>query len=170
MQAKRQQAKVLTRQHLQGLVLAAVVASGVAGCGKSRSPVAPQVVAQGGGVVSQGGGSLAPVAVGTGSIAMNFKLPYRLAATSADIGLIEVALRQRVFLLWRTLGTARVTREQMLAGKAAVQFTGLAAGSYELKIDALSDKMVKLAATTAPATVKDGETTTVAANLKMGVL
>lgn len=164
----RQHTKALGRQHLQGLLAVAAAGLVLVGCGKT--PVAAKAPLS---VVSAGGASAAeaPQAVGTGAITMNFKLPsYKLQATSADIATIEVLLRQRVFLLWRNLGTARVTREQMLAGKAAVQFTGLAAGNYELKIDALSDKMVKLAATTASAKVEDGKVTNVAAGLKLGVL
>ncbi len=108
---------------------------------------------------------------GTGAITMEFVLPnkgYSLKATVADVAKITVALKTRSFLLTKTVATAEVTQAQMLNGRAAVNFTGLKAGTYWLDIAALDAAGASLASTTtANAEVIDGQTTPVDAQLKL---
>ena len=110
-------------------------------------------------------------AQGTGAITMEFVFPnrgYALKATAADVAKITVALKTRSFLLTKTVANAEVTQAQMLNGRAAVNFTGLKAGSYWLDIAALDAAGATLGATTtASAEVIDGQTTPVDAQIKL---
>ena len=107
---------------------------------------------------------------GTGAITMEFVFPkgYALQATVADVAKITVVLKTRSFLLSKTVATAEVTKAQMLNGRAAVNFTGLAEGSYWLDIAALDAAGATLGSTTTPsAQVIDGQTTPVDAQIKL---
>lgn len=110
-------------------------------------------------------------ATGTGAITMDFVLRrpdgYQLQATAADVAKIKVDLRTRGFLLMKTVATTEVTRAQMLAGRAAVNFTGLAAGSYTVDVYAYDDASAELGKTSVTAAVVDGQTTTVDAKLQV---
>jgi hypothetical protein len=92
---------------------------------------------------------------------------YGLMATAADVAKITVALKTRSFLLTKTVATAEVTQAQMLNGRAAVNFTGLKAGTYTVDIAALAADGAELGATSASADVADGATTTVDAQLRL---
>lgn len=117
--------------------------------------------------------AIAPTPVGTGAIKMEFvfgkpaSTGYSLKATYQDVEKITVALKTRTFLLTRTVATADVTKAQILEGRAAVNFTGLAEGSYTLDITAFDAGGTALGATTATAQVSDGQTTTVDATLQV---
>ncbi|MEB3222703.1 MAG: hypothetical protein VKS61_11545 [Candidatus Sericytochromatia bacterium] len=108
---------------------------------------------------------------GTGSVALEFVLPraqgYSLQATAADIQTITVTLKTRTFLLLRTVATAEVRRDQILNGRAAVNFTGLAAGSYTLDIAATDAAGANIGSGTTNASVVDGQTTMVDAQLRL---
>lgn len=109
-------------------------------------------------------------ATGSGAITMEFVFPksYALKATVADVAKITVALKTRSFLLTKTVANAEVTQAQMLNGRAAVNFTGLAAGSYWLDIAALDAAGTVLGSTTTTSTaVVDGQTTPVDAQIKL---
>jgi hypothetical protein len=110
-------------------------------------------------------------AAGTGAITMEFVLSqpggYQLQATAADVAKIKVDLKTRGFLLMKTVAKAEVSRAQMLAGRAAVNFTGLKAGKYTVDVFASDAAGTQLGSTTVTATVTDGETTTVDAKLQV---
>lgn len=108
---------------------------------------------------------------GTGSVAMEFVFPkasgYSLKATAADISKITVTLKTRSFLLMKTVATAEVLRSQIVNGRAAVNFTGLSAGSYSLDIVATDAAGANIGSGSSTATVTDGNTTMVDAQLKL---
>jgi hypothetical protein len=93
--------------------------------------------------------------------------PSHLQATVADIQTITVTLKTRTFLLLRTVATAEVRRDQILNGRAAVNFTGLAAGSYTLDIAATDAAGANIGSGTTNASVVDGQTTMVDAQLRL---
>ncbi|MEB3328157.1 MAG: hypothetical protein VKQ33_02865, partial [Candidatus Sericytochromatia bacterium] len=108
---------------------------------------------------------------GQGTLSMEFALPraqgYSLKATAADIQTITVVLKTRSFLLLRTVATAEVRRDQILNGRAAVNFTGLAAGAYTLDLAATDAGGATIGSGTTNASVVDGQTTTVEATLQL---
>lgn len=107
---------------------------------------------------------------GTGSVAMEFvfaKAGYSLQAKAADINKITVALKTRNFLLMQTVATAEVTRAQIVNGRAAVNFTGLSAGSYTIDIQAHDATDAQIGSGSTTANVVDGQTTMVDAQLKL---
>lgn len=108
---------------------------------------------------------------GTGAVAMEFVFPkatgYSLKATAADIAKITVTLKTRSFLLMKTVATAEVLRTQIVNGRAAVNFTGLTAGSYTLDIVAADAAGANIGSGTTTANVTDGNTTMVDAQLKL---
>lgn len=164
----------MERQHVLSLIAAALL---TAGCAASVAPVAPvapaapALAAKAPLKVVKQQATLELDAAGTGAITMEFVLRrpdgYALQATSADVAKITVALKTRSFLLIKTVATAEVTRAQMLAGRAAVNFTGLKAGSYTVDVAAAGDTGTELGSTSVQATVVDGETTTVDARLQV---
>lgn len=173
----------MERQHVITLVAAICLLAGCAQTGAptaiapkaaSKAPARPAAAAQPMRVNKQHASLriAAPVEhQGTGAITMEFVLPnkgYSLKATVADVAKITVALKTRSFLLTKTVATAEVTQAQMLNGRAAVNFTGLKAGTYWLDIAALDAAGTSLASTTtANAEVIDGQTTPVDAQLKL---
>ncbi|HEY9720499.1 MAG TPA: hypothetical protein V6D47_00685 [Oscillatoriaceae cyanobacterium] len=170
------------RQHLL-VVLAATL---LAGCGSApgsefiisqaqRQPVtkaasvtkAPAVIHQQSALTIT-----APESVkGTGAIAMKFSLPqhkgYGVLATVNDINTITVALEQSSFLTTTTLATGTVQKSQIVSNQAAVQFTGLAAGSYIVKIDALDAGGNNIGTDSENVPVTAGQTATCNANLQL---
>lgn len=169
----------MERQHVISLIAALAL---VAGCAQTGAPTAPKTIpvkpavkaAQPLKVIKQHAALqiAAPEAAGTGAITMEFVFPkpagYSLQATVADVAKITVALKTRSFLLAKTVATAEVTQAQMLAGRAAINFTGLKAGTYWLDIAALDAAGATLAATTTDkAEVLDGQTTPVDAQLRL---
>lgn len=174
----------MERQHVITLVAALAL---VAGCAQTGAPTAiapkaaPKPVAKAAAPAAQPLKVIkrhaalqiaAPEAAGTGAITMEFVFPkaqgYALKATVADVAKITVALKTRSFLLAKTVATAEVTQAQMLNGRAAINFTGLKAGTYWLDIAALDAAGATLAATTtANAEVIDGQTTPVDAQLRL---
>jgi hypothetical protein len=163
------------RQHVSH-VLALLVSSSLMGCGSSApafapsQPSAPRVNHQSVALEM----TAATAVVGSGAIAINFKLPthkgFTLAATPDDIQKITVALKTRSFLLTKTLATAEVTRASIVSNRAAVQFTGLKAANYTLVITALDATGTSLGTTTTTADVTAGQTATVNAKLQISPL
>ena len=108
---------------------------------------------------------------GNGAIAMNFKFPekngYSVLATVNDISKLTVTLKTRSFLLTKTIATAEVLKSQMVANKAAVAFTGLAAGSYTVEIAAFSAANANIGSSTESVAVTEGQTATVNSRLQL---
>ncbi|MEB3196425.1 MAG: hypothetical protein VKP62_04405 [Candidatus Sericytochromatia bacterium] len=111
------------------------------------------------------------LAAGQGTLSMSFVWPessgYKLMATAADIAKITVTLKTRSFLLMKTVATAEVQRSQIVNGRAAVNFTGLAAGDYTLDLSATDAASAVIGSGTTTAKVTDGQTTMVDAQLKL---
>lgn len=108
---------------------------------------------------------------GSGAIAMNFKFPeqtgYSVLATVNDISKITVTLKTRSFLLTKTIATAEVLKSNIVANKAAVAFTGLAAGSYTVDIEAFSATNASIGTSSESVSVVDGQTATVNSRLQL---
>lgn len=107
---------------------------------------------------------------GNGAIALHFSLParsagYALLATPDDVDKIEVQLQTKVLFISHTLATAEVTRDKILNNNAIVQFTGLNAQDYSVTLTALDVTGAQIGTTSARATVKGAEVTTVNAAL-----
>lgn len=169
------------RQHLL-VVLAATL---LAGCGSApgsefiisqaqRQPITRAASVKAPAVIHQQSALTitAPEAVkGTGAIAMKFNLPqrkgYGVLATVNDINTITVALEQSSFLTTKTLATGTVQKSQIVNNQAAVQFTGLAAGSYIVKIDALDVGGNNIGTDSENVAVTAGQTATCNANLQL---
>jgi hypothetical protein len=115
---------------------------------------------------------VAPAEVrGTGAISMGFKFPektgYSVQATANDISKITVTLKTRSFLLSKTVATAEVLKSQIVANKAAVQFTGLAGGNYTVDIAALDASGANIGASSESVAVTEGQTATVNSRLQL---
>lgn len=108
---------------------------------------------------------------GKGAIAMNFNFPektgYSVQATANDIAKIVVTLKTRSFLLTKTVATAEVVKSQIVSNKAAVAFTGLAAGSYTVEIAAFSAANANIGSSTESVAVTEGQTATVNSRLQL---
>lgn len=173
---------IRNRQHVLALG-AALAASLLAGCGQSpmngsqfiltqrqhvaRAASAPAINHQAG-VIN----IVAPAEVkGSGAIAMNFKFPehtgYSVMATAADIDKIQVDLKTRSFLLTKTVATATVTKAQIVNNMAAVQFTGLAGGTYTVAISALDASGANIGSDSESVPVTEGQTATVNSKLQL---
>jgi hypothetical protein len=173
---------IRNRQHVLALG-AALAVSLLAGCGTSpmesqiiltqrqhvaKSASAPTLVNHQAGVIN----IVAPADdKGTGAIAMNFKFPahtgYSVMATAADIDKIQVDLKTRSFLLTKTVATATVTKAQIVNNMAAVQFTGLAGGTYTVDISALDASGANIGSDSESVPVTEGQTATVNSQLKL---
>jgi len=152
----------MERQHFK-VVTAALALGLLTACG---APVAPMARLH---TESLPAVAAAPA---TGAIQIAFRLPapkgFTLQATPDDVAKVTVALKTKSFLfLTTTVANAEVTRAQMLANKAAINFTGLKAGNYTLDIKALDSAGTTIGTSSTGGTVTDGQTTTVNAQLQI---
>jgi hypothetical protein len=160
---------------------AAVLFAALTGCGKAAPTGSDFVVTQRAATKATAQAAtrqesviniVAPAANrGTGSIAMGFKFPqkdgYSVMATANDIAKLTVTLKTKSFLLSKTVATADVLKSQIVANKAAVNFTGLAGGNYTVEIAALDATGANLGSDSQAVTVTEGQTSTVNSKLQL---
>ena len=173
------------------LTAAAALAAILTGCGTAVSPAGSDFVVTQRQHLSKAASAKAAVSKqesvinivapaahkGSGAIAMNFKFPERAAATGSkgysvlatvnDIAKITVTLKTRSFLLTKTIATAEVLKANIVANKAAVAFTGLAAGSYTVELAAFNAANTNIGIGSESVSVVDGQTATVNSRLQL---